>query len=156
MASGDLVTAETGKAEAFMPFFASVLTNKVSQTSEGQVGGGGEQPAVGEDQVRVCLKEHPAHGTQQAPPQSAEGGGCCPHRAALVMLESLWGSGHTPATGETQTLCPSPEKDQRTIQDTAAQSVSGQCPGKSWSEFPWSTFVDTGGRRELGAGSSLD
>lgn len=33
IASGDLVTAETGKAEAFMALFASVLTNKASQTS---------------------------------------------------------------------------------------------------------------------------
>lgn len=109
---------------------------------------------MGEDQVRVCLREHPAHGTHQAPPKGAEGGGCCPHRDALIMLERLWGSGDTPATAEKQTLCPSPEKGPRTTRDTAAQSVSGQYLGKSWSEFSWTVFVDTGGRREqLGTAS---
>lgn len=72
----------------------------------------------------------------------------------LIMLERLWGSGDTPATAEKQTLCPSQEKGPRTTRDTAAQAVSGQYLGKSWSEFSWSVFVDRGGRREqLGTAS---
>lgn len=111
---------------------------------------------MGEEQVRACLREHPACGTHQAPPKAAKGGGCCPHRNALIMLERLWGSGDTPAAGEKQTRCSFPEKGPRTIQDTAAWPVSGQSLGKSWSEFPWSIFVDTGGRTEELGTASMD
>lgn len=56
IASGDLVTVETGKAETFMALFASVFTNKVTQTFQRKVEGRGEQSAVIEDQVRVGLR----------------------------------------------------------------------------------------------------
>ncbi|KAK4831429.1 hypothetical protein QYF61_017560, partial [Mycteria americana] len=104
----DLVTAEAGKAEALIAFFASVFIKKVFQVSmlRERVEGGGEQPPVDEDQV---LHVGP---TGLHPRVLREVAVVLP-RLLSIMSERLWRSGDTFSNWRKTNIVPIFRKSQK-------------------------------------------